>query len=92
MLQIKLTIAAIAIVIGVAITLPFMESGANAAPGNQKLCPVMGFEITKELFTDFDGKRIFFCCSSCPPDFKETPDKFMEQLRKHGVILEDAPA
>ena len=92
MLQIKLTIAAIAIVIGVAITLPFMESGANAAPGNQKLCPIMGFEITNELFTDYKSKRIYFCCPSCPQDFKKTPDKFMEQLREQGVILEDAPA
>ena len=92
MLKLKLTIAVIAIVIGIATTLPLLDNGANATPGDQKLCPVMGFETTKELFTDYESKRVYFCCPSCPQDFKKTPDKFMEQMREQGVILEDAPA
>ncbi|AMK10796.1 YHS domain-containing protein [Pseudodesulfovibrio indicus] len=64
----------------------------DAAPGNQQLCPVMGFEINRELFTDYQGKRVYFCCPSCPPEFKKTPDTYMAAMEADGVVPEDAPA
>ena len=70
----------------------FMGSMAHAAPGNQTKCPVMGFDISRDLFTDYQSKRVYFCCSSCPGDFKKTPDFYMDQMRDSGVILEDVPA
>ncbi|AMK11263.1 TRASH domain-containing protein [Pseudodesulfovibrio indicus] len=78
-----LMLMTIAVVIG--------STDALAARGNQEKCPVMGFEIDRKLFTDYQSKRIYFCCPSCPSDFKKTPDNFMEQMRENGVILEDAP-
>ncbi len=27
-------------------------------------------------FTDYKGRRYFFCCESCPPAFKKEPAKF----------------
>jgi len=68
------------------------NTSAIAAVGNQEKCPVMGFDITRELFTDYRNKRIYFCCPSCPLDFKKNPEIYIKQMRENKVILEDAPA
>lgn len=68
------------------------QAGPNPILGNQEFCPVMGFEINRDIFTDYMSKRIYFCCSSCPSEFKGSPDKFMTQMRDNGVILQDSPA
>jgi YHS domain-containing protein len=45
-------------------------------------CAVQGYEIsvaqaTKDkMFTDYKGKRYFFCCNGCPQEFKANPAKF----------------
>lgn len=30
----------------------------------------------KKMFTDYKGRRYFFCCPGCPPQFKKNPDKY----------------
>lgn len=60
--------------------------------GNQTTCPVMGFDINKDVFTDYLEYRIYFCCSVCPPDFKRNPDTFMKEMKEDGVILYKSPA
>nr|WP_287410236.1 hypothetical protein [Pseudodesulfovibrio sp.] len=65
---------------------------AHAAPGNQKKCPVMGFDVSRDLFTDYQARRIYFCCSACPGDFKKQPDFYMEKMRRDGVVLEEVSA
>jgi YHS domain-containing protein len=58
----------------------------------QSICPVMGDPIDKKYFIDYKGKRIYFCCASCPDEFKKNPEKYMKKLRESGVTLEKAPA
>jgi len=64
---------------------------AQAKAPNQVKCPVLGSPINKKLYTDYQGKRIYFCCPPCIQDFKKNPEKYMKQLEKDGVVLEDAP-
>ncbi len=71
------------------ITGPLMMNAAMAAP--QSKCPVMGLKTDKDVFVDYQGKRIYFCCTSCVEEFKANPSKYMEKLQKDGVVLEDAP-
>lgn len=34
-------------------------------------------KATKDgLFADFKGRRYFFCCGGCPPQFKKDPAKY----------------
>ena len=61
-----------------------------AAP--QTKCPVMGGDINKEVYADYDGKRVYFCCPSCIPQFKENPEKYLAQLKEAGVEPEAVPA
>ena len=57
----------------------------------QTLCPVMGKPIVKDVFTDHQGKRIYFCCPPCIDKFKADPDTFLKKLRDDGVTLQKTP-
>jgi len=72
-------------------------SDAKAPSGEKKTamqttCPVMGMPIDKANFTDYEGKRIYFCTKDCIEAFKKDPDKYMKQMETAGVVLEKAPA
>ena len=63
-----------------------------AAGKPQTLCPVMGGEIDKSKYVDYKGNRIYFCCDSCPEDFKKNPEKYLKKMKAEGIILEKTPA
>jgi len=46
----------------------------------QKTCPVMGGKIDPKVFTDYGGRRIYFCCPGCIADFKKDPAKFLGKV------------
>jgi YHS domain-containing protein len=58
----------------------------------QETCPVMGAKINKSVFTDYNGKRVYFCCTMCPPEFKKDPEKYIKKMEAQGVEFEKAPA
>lgn len=70
---------------------PGTKAAATAMSKPQTLCPVMRGPINKQIYADYGGKRIYFCCGGCLPAFKENPEKYMKVLHDSGVDLEDAP-
>ena len=83
----KLTITVI-----LALVLAFSVAGAGwAAPPplmdqplsgkSQIACPVQGGKINKELYTDYQGQRIYFCCAECIPIFKKNPEAYLKKMR-----------
>lgn len=54
----------------------------------QTTCPVMGGKINKDVYLDYEGKRVYFCCTSCIPEFKKDPAKYVKKLEDQGVVLE----
>ena len=46
----------------------------------QKTCPVMGGAINKELYTEYKGKKVYFCCPGCKEKFEKEPDKYISKL------------
>lgn len=50
----------------------------------QKTCPVMGAAIDSSIYVDHDGKRVYFCCSSCVGTFKANPEKYLRKLEQLG--------
>jgi len=58
----------------------------------QTICPVMGNPINKDIYTDYKGKRVYFCCNACVGTFNKDPEKYMKKMADEGVKLEDAPA
>lgn len=51
-----------------------------AAVIEQKICPVMGGAINKDIFTEYKGKKIYFCCPSCKGLFEKEPEKYVSKL------------
>ena len=78
----------------------FWVAAAKAAPEakpasqavTQTKCPVLAGDINKQVYADYKGKRIYFCCSGCDAEFKKDPEKYMKKLQEQGVTLEPAPA
>jgi Cu(I)/Ag(I) efflux system membrane fusion protein len=43
----------------------------------QTLCPVMGNPIDKEIYVDYRGVRVYFCCRGCDKKFLADPAKYI---------------
>ena len=46
----------------------------------QKTCPIMDTPIDKNLFTEYKGKKVYFCCPGCKGTFEKAPEKYLEKL------------
>ena len=56
------------------------EKPVAAMPGEQTLCPVMGNPIDKTVFTEYQGKKVYFCCPSCIETFNKNPQEYISKL------------
>lgn len=68
------------------------KAPAQPQTPTQTVCPVFGGEINKDIYVDYKGKRIYFCCEGCDDEFKKNPEKYMKKLEAQGVELEKIPA
>ena len=59
---------------------------------SQTVCPVQGGKINKNLYTDYQGQRVYFCCPECLPIFKKNPEAYLKKLREQGVVPEESLA
>ena len=60
-------------------TAPAQEQPVTTAAGAaQTVCPLMGGKINKNIFTDYQGKRVYFCCVGCVDTFKKDPAKYIK--------------
>jgi YHS domain-containing protein len=46
----------------------------------QKTCPVMEGPINPEIFVEYQGKKVYFCCPSCKDEFQKAPEKYLSKL------------
>ena len=60
-------------------------SASTASPQPQTLCPIMGGAINPDVFTDYKGMRIYFCCGGCDGTFLADPEKYLDAMRAKGV-------
>ncbi|KMQ49869.1 hypothetical protein CHISP_3222 [Chitinispirillum alkaliphilum] len=48
----------------------------------QAMCPVMpAREITKDLYVEHDGQKIYVCCQGCIDIVQGDPEKYLEMVR-----------
>jgi YHS domain-containing protein len=57
----------------------------------QTVCPVLGGNINKQVYMDYQGKRIYFCCQGCDAEFRKNPEKYMKKIQEQGITLEKCP-
>ncbi|MGA2171825.1 MAG: YHS domain-containing protein [Sedimentisphaerales bacterium] len=54
---------------------------AAAAEVEQTMCPVMdGNKIDKNVFVEYKGKKVYFCCTKCKAVFEKDPEKYIAKL------------
>jgi len=54
---------------------------AQVATAEQTTCPVMpGNPINKDLFVEYQGKKVYFCCKGCPERFQANPAMYVAKL------------
>ena len=54
---------------------------AAAASVEQTMCPVMdGNKIDKNVFVEYKGKKVYFCCADCKAKFLAEPEKYVAKL------------
>lgn len=46
----------------------------------QTNCPVMGGPIDKNVFVEYQGKKVYFCCKQCVAEFQKNPEKYLDKL------------
>ena len=51
-----------------------------AATAEQTICPVMGGAIDKNIFVEYQGKKVYFCCTDCKATFEKNPEKYLSKL------------
>jgi YHS domain-containing protein len=60
------------------------EPAADARAGQeivQTTCPVMvGNKIDPNIYTDYMGERVYFCCLKCKGAFEANPEKYLARL------------
>ncbi|MBN2589446.1 MAG: YHS domain-containing protein [Sedimentisphaerales bacterium] len=39
-----------------------------------------GNPINTDIFVEYEGKKVYFCCTSCKADFLDNPDKYIADL------------
>ncbi len=47
----------------------------------QTTCPVMvGNPIDKNVFVEYQDKKVYFCCPECKAKFQADPEKYLDKL------------
>ncbi len=59
---------------------PAETKEVSSAAIEQTTCPVMGGAINKNLFTEYKGKKVYFCCAGCKEKFEKEPEKYLNKL------------
>ena len=57
-----------------------MTSATNA----QTLCPIEGNKISKDVFVDVEGVRIYMCCKECIDKVKADPKAAIAKIKANG--------
>jgi len=75
------------------LALAVVLAGPVLAQGKpQTACPVLGGNLDKNVYVDYQGYRIYFCCPGCDVEFKKDPEKYMKKLQEQGVTPEKSPS
>ena len=57
----------------------------------QTLCPVMeGNPVDPDIYVDYQGERVYFCCNFCVDEFQKSPEKYISKLPQFTAADEHA--
>ena len=59
---------------------PVADDVASGPDGEQIVCPVMGGKINKDIFVEYEGEKVYFCCPGCEETFLKDTEKYLPKL------------
>ena len=66
------------------------EPAADAKAGQevvQSTCPVMlGNKIDPNIYTEYRGKKVYFCCAKCKAAFEANPERYLDRLPQFAAF------
>jgi len=65
-------------------------TGASAAAVQQTKCFCGQNLPNKDVFVEYQGQKIYFCCADCKAKFEQAPAEAMKNLEAAGQKLEKA--
>ena len=77
--------------IAIILSVMLVTAASVFADKPQTACPLTGEKIDKEVYVDYEGSRVYFCCASCKEPFLKKPSSFLSELKEKGVVLEKTP-
>ena len=48
----------------------------------------MGGEVNQKLFVDYEGKRLYVCCTDCIREVTKDPSKWFKKVEAEGITLD----
>jgi YHS domain-containing protein len=51
----------------------------------------MGGLVNKNIYADYQGNRVYFCCPPCLKEFKKDPEKYVKKMKEQGIALAKSP-
>ncbi|MGB7911970.1 MAG: YHS domain-containing protein [Desulfobaccales bacterium] len=88
-LALALAFASAGAVMAAGATQGLQDKSGTVQPGApQTVCPVLGNKINKNIYTDYQGQRIYFCCPGCIDVFKKNPEACLKKMEEQGVTPE----
>ncbi len=48
--------------------------------------------VNREIYADYEGKRVYFCCRDSKTNFLKDPSIYLDKFKELGVTLQDVPA
>ncbi len=73
-------------------TAGLMDKSGPLVGKQQTACPVQHGKINKNLYADYQGQRVYFCCPECLPIFQKNPEAYLKRMKQEGVTPEKVPA
>lgn len=68
------------------------KATAEVVAKTQSVCAVCGNPMNKDISSDVDGKRVYFCCAGCKAKFDADSQTYLEKMQKDGITPEAIPA
>jgi YHS domain-containing protein len=57
------------------------KADTAAASVEQTKCPIIpNNPIDKNVFVEYKGKKVYFCCEVCKAEFNKDPEKYVKDL------------
>jgi hypothetical protein len=58
----------------------------------QSVDVISGKTVDPDVYGDYDGYRVYFCCSTSRDDFGRNARVYLKAIKRRGILLQPAPA